>query len=90
MRYTDYFSSRGFKNQNQILKLINNGWEFGKSKLTGECWIEEGGIGSGGNKVGIHGNMFNSLYKKGIILSTGTGFPVELFKLSEIKLNETS
>ena len=79
----EQFRSRSFKNQNEILVLMRSGWELGKCKLTGRKWIEEGGIGSGNNTVIIHGNMFNSLYKKGIIVSTGNGFPIELFKITE-------
>lgn len=73
------------KAQQEILDLMNNGWELGKyGGLEPKYSIQKGGLGRGGESKIINYRTILALYKKGLIKSIG-GWNPERFHLVATK-----
>ena len=80
--------------QADIVEKMNNGWQMGRSSrlhigLPPIVWIEKGGIGTGGEKIDVKAQVFNSMmarYIVAIVEETDGGQVrngVALFQLTE-------
>jgi len=72
------------KVQKNIISKMADGWELGKDQgLHGHWWIQEGGLGRGGNAIqGLPPLSLHSLWKNKVIIETKEGFPTEHFGLT--------
>ena len=72
------------KKQMHVLQLMNDGWELGKSSsLSGHIWLQQDGLGRGGNTEDVHANTFNGLYTRRLIEQKKRSFPTSLWGLTE-------
>jgi len=76
------------KNQLEVLRLMSEGWELGRSHgFDGDrpWWMQKGGLGRGGDSKKVNSNTTFSLYKKGLIYKPDpkTEFPTEHWALTE-------
>lgn len=72
------------KKQAHVLQLMNEGWELGvSSSLTSHIWLQQDGLGRGGNTEGVHTNTFKGLYTRRLIKQKTRSFPTRLWGLTE-------
>jgi hypothetical protein len=67
--------------QLRVLRLLANGWQLGWSHAawTGRAaWIQEGGIGRGGDTRTVHGNTFHALRSR-----SWTAWPTEKWDITD-------
>jgi hypothetical protein len=69
-----------FPTADEILSLMANGWELGKS-TTGRAWIQKGGVGHGGEAKKVHASTMRSLLDKGLVELFKPGFPTARYRL---------
>lgn len=70
--------------QLSVLTLMNDGWQLGCGKtINGRVWLQQGGIGRGGNVQKVHGNTFWFLLHKKLVALDKDGFPNQTYKLTD-------
>lgn len=70
--------------QKEIIELLKDGWELGKSEgLTPRVWIQKGGISKGGESKDLRIDTFISLINSRAIIISEEGFPISKYKLTE-------
>lgn len=69
------------KGQQEILNLLNNGWELGVSDFMGEqrVSIQYGGIGKGGESRKIRKSVFDALLAANLIVRTRQKYPTVMY-----------
>lgn len=74
------------KGQNEVIHLMKNGYELGKTRfLTISAWLQEGGIGRGGKSVNVNINTLNSLHSKKLIVCVNRRSGTDaIFELTEL------
>jgi len=76
-----------FATQEEILRLMAEGWELGHSTSGWGGgpwgWLQKQGLGRGGETISVRANTAWALMRKGLIKSTGFGFPTERYVLSD-------
>lgn len=58
--------------EKEAIDLLGKGWELGRSPISGNLWMQENGLGSGGNSKNMDENVLTSLLSKGIIIELET------------------
>lgn len=53
--------------EEEVLSLLRQGWELGKSCVTGNYWAQQDGLSSGKTAIGIHFRTIEFLLEKGLI-----------------------
>lgn len=72
------------KTQQEVVALMREGWELGRSTtMGGRTWLQNGGIGRGGEVKRVSAATATALSRAGVIVSNGYNFPVETFRLKE-------
>ena len=62
-----------YPSQAEIVDLMRNGWELGTTDgINSRAWMQEGGLGRGGQAKEVHGNTFYSLLRNRVIRRTGS------------------
>jgi len=69
------------KQQDKAIKLMKDGWELGCSETSGKCWLQKGGLGSGGNTEKVKESTISALEKKGLITYNKRDYPFHKWKL---------
>jgi len=63
---------------------MSEGWELGvSSSLDSHIWLQQDGLGRGGNTENVHTNTFNGLYTRRLIEQKKRSFPSRLWGLTE-------
>jgi len=78
---------RPTKSQLKVLRLMASGWELGKdNSMIGRWWMQEGGLGRGGEAKDVHARTPYNLRKKVLIQrpKNTPQFPPEYYRLCEI------
>lgn len=69
--------------QQDVVNRMRDGWELGAPMTPdGGVWLQQGGLGKGGNSKQVHANTFNSLYQKGIIKQALRAWPTMHYALT--------
>lgn len=75
------------KAQRELLEKIASGeWELGTSTAMASrrsAWIQRGGIGHGGETVGVSHATVHALYRHGMIAHGDKRFPTRTWKVTE-------
>ena len=70
--------------QEEILRLMAEGWEMGHSTtIDAYTWLQKGKVGHGGEHRNVHSSTFAALRRRDLIQSTGYRFPTETYVLTE-------
>lgn len=71
------------KKLEEILRLMNSGWELGCGH-SGGYWLQKGGIGRGGECIWIHGRTNVYLLRgEDLIAPYGKEFPTQKYHLTD-------
>lgn len=72
------------KRMQEIVDLMNEGWEIGRSiSCDSRVWIQSNGVGRGGESQTVHSNTFFGLLNRNVIECTSSTFPTAKYRLSE-------
>lgn len=76
------------KTQRELLEKIASGeWELGTSTTIASrrhhAWIQRGGIGRGGETVGVSRATVHALFRRGMIAHGDKSFPTRTWKVTE-------
>lgn len=69
------------KVQQNILELMNNGWELAESLSNGRYWLQLGGSGKGGDTKKVASNTVSILLKNNLIEVNERKFPKATYKI---------
>ena len=71
------------KAQQHVLDRMSNSWELGISHSFGmRCWLQQGGIGEGGQSEDIRYSTLKVLFRKGFIKQAGKKGAAMTFQLA--------
>ena len=71
------------KAQQEVIKLMSDGWEMGQSMVfDGGYYLQKGGIGRGGKSKRLNANTACALKDRGIVICFEHKFPSALYKLA--------
>lgn len=72
--------------QQEVMDLINQGWELGSSSgIDGGCWIQKGGLGKGGKSKPVSSSTVHTLEYLGYIERGASHFPTLHYRLKTEK-----
>lgn len=72
------------KPQQKVINLMSAGWALGAEfGLNTRCWLQQDGLGRGGETEDVRSDTFHSLYKNGLIEKVKSGFPASTYGLTE-------
>ncbi len=75
------------KSQEHVVDRMRSGWGLGSSiSMSGDsnlAWLQEGGVGRGGDMEKVRWDTFQALLRKGVITRKGHCFPAVKYKLVE-------
>ena len=70
--------------QKDVLTKLSEGWELGSmSTYDGGWWMQENGLGRGGNYLTVHSSTAHSLCKAKLIYRKKYSFPRSLWQITE-------
>lgn len=80
------------KAQAEVVAKMEAGWELGwSSSMDGRVWLQEGGVGKGGQSLNIRTSTATALKKAGVITVTRHEYPTMKYRLAadyKAKLNK--
>lgn len=68
-------------NQQNIIDLMNNGYELGYDSYRDAAWLQLGGCGFGGTSINVTKTVFKPLLKKGLVSPNKESYPTTTYKL---------
>lgn len=71
------------KVQQEVLDLMANGWELGRSEgFVSRCWLQKGGLGRGGEAKDVRSTTLRKLWVLELIKIAKEEYPVTHFILN--------
>ena len=74
------------KAQQKVIDLMREGWQLGYSRgRRPDAWVQQNGIGRGGNSYHFSISTFFALDKLGYLKKVEEGYPTDKYELDESK-----
>lgn len=72
------------KTQKEVVRLMREGWQVGKSVgIKPRAWMQNGGIGRGGESKTLNSNTFFALLDKKLIHETAEKYSIKKYDLTD-------